>query len=186
MGLVELLIALSIIAALLTAVAVATDAAFHGYAVNQEQSALTQRARVALHRLLLQVRTSEAHAADPDPDSVANERLRGGLIVFDHHGIALFDNVNTLFHYRWDPMTQQVLVDEQPEGAPGPVTYVLLRGVTDFRVTLEPLPGTRGKLRRATVQLTLEVTGADDEAGDGGAKARITFSSSAVPRRNVW
>jgi hypothetical protein len=194
-GLVELLIALAIAASLLTAVAVATDAAFHGYAVNQEQSSLTQAARVGLHRMLLQIRTGDAHAADPNPASPANLMLRDGLTVYGadpvtkqtlNSSIALLDETGNLYHYYWDKPDGRVVVSVRQPGAAAAIEHTLMRGVTDFRVTLEPLPGTRGKLRRATVQFTLQATGANDEAGDGGARASMTFSSSAVPRRNVW
>jgi hypothetical protein len=194
-GLVELMIALAIAASLLTAVAVATDAAFHGYATNQEQSSLTQAARLGLYRMLAQIRTADAHAVDTNPASPANLMLRDGKTVFGadpvtnvtlNSSIAMLDEVGNVYHYYWDKPTARVVVAVRQPGSPTPVVNTLLRGVTDFRVTLEPMPGTRGKVRRATIQFTLQVTGANDEAGDSGAKASMTFSSSAVPRRNVW
>src|SRR5687767_251306 len=59
--LVEMLIGLSITAALLTATAVAMDASLKSYQVNQEQASLLQRARTSVHRLLSAVRAGDAH-----------------------------------------------------------------------------------------------------------------------------
>ena len=56
-GLVELLIALSISAILLTATAVAVDASFKAYAANQEESSLLQQGRMALNRMVTSIRT---------------------------------------------------------------------------------------------------------------------------------
>ena len=60
-GLVELLVALAISAALLTAVAVATDTSFRAYAVNEEQSNLLQRGRLGLNRLITYIRICKEH-----------------------------------------------------------------------------------------------------------------------------
>src|SRR5215213_6317308 len=62
MGLVELMIAMSISASLLSAVAVAVDACFRGYRINQEQAILMQRSRVAQNFICTSIRTTKEHA----------------------------------------------------------------------------------------------------------------------------
>lgn len=191
LGMVELLVALAISAALLTAVAVATHASFQSHAINMETSDVMQRARVALHRMLTDIRNSEAHAVDPDPNSADNARLKKGENVEHVSSIALYDVDKTLYWYR--KAGDQVLVDVEPAGGPR-LTHVLLRGVEAFDVTLEPLKSADARrfntdhdqLKRATILLTVKSFGQMNEAGDNGASATVTFSSSVVPRRNVW
>ena len=56
------LIALAIGSMVLVAVSYCVDAAFRAYSINQEQSDLMQRSRLAMHRILTAVRTTDAHA----------------------------------------------------------------------------------------------------------------------------
>ena len=62
LGLVELLVCLVITAGLLTAVAVAFNAAFIAYQVNQERQSVTQQARLALNRMLGTIRVTQQRA----------------------------------------------------------------------------------------------------------------------------
>ncbi len=57
---VEMLIALSIMALLLAALALATHAAFQSCAENAKIAEVTQAARVVLHRIVTEVRTADA------------------------------------------------------------------------------------------------------------------------------
>jgi len=61
---VELMIALAIGSMLLIATAVATDASFRAYQVNQEQSSLLQRARIAMERMMTVIRTTGTQFPD--------------------------------------------------------------------------------------------------------------------------
>src|SRR5690349_16358233 len=79
-GLVELLVALAISAALLTATAMAIDASFKAYAVNQEQSDLTQRSRLAMYRITAVVRQTQAH--QPGTTTFYNQ-FKAGKTVTD-------------------------------------------------------------------------------------------------------
>src|SRR4051794_18250558 len=99
---VELLVSLVIVATLLVAVAVGTHASFRAYAVNQEISLLNQKTRLAMHRMLSDIRTAEAHAVDTNPASAGNTAFKAGLKVTGASSIAMYDSANTLHVYRWD------------------------------------------------------------------------------------
>lgn len=196
LGLVELLVSLAIVASLLTAVAVATKSSFQAYAINQEFSLLTQKTRMAMHRILSDIRTSDAHAVDADPNSAANIAWCNGSAETPllANSVSMYDPSNTLHVYRWDSTTKQLLADVLPHGATTMRTHVLLEGVEKFEVTHVPMQsfnsrrtaGTRDLLRRATILLTVRSSGSADEMGDGGVQQTVTLSSSVVPRRNFW
>ena len=194
LGLVELLVSLAIVAALLTAIAVGTHASFRAYAVNQEFSLLTQKTRLAMHRILSDVRTSDTHAVDADPSSTLNQQFKTGTTNVLSNSIAMFDNSNALHVYRWDATNKRLLADVKPFGATTTRTHVLLEGVEKFEVTHVPMKsdasartgGQRDLLRRATILMTVNSTGSAGETGDEGQSQTITLSSSVVPRRNVW
>ncbi|MCK4625801.1 MAG: type II secretion system protein [Phycisphaerae bacterium] len=57
---VEMLMALAILAVLLSAVAVAMHAGLHNYGENTEIAELTQTARVVLNRMMSEIRTADA------------------------------------------------------------------------------------------------------------------------------
>jgi hypothetical protein len=196
LGLVELLLSLAIVASLLTAVAVGTHASFHAYAVNQEYSLLTQKSRLTMHRILSDVRTSDTHAVDADPNSAANIQWRDlpAETPVVATSIAMFDPNETLHVYRWDAATKRLYADVRKSGSASIQSHVMLEGVEKFEVTHVPMKsvasartgGKRDLLRRATILLTVTSAGAGDETGDGGGTQTMTLSSSVVPRRNVW
>lgn len=196
LGLVELLVSLAIVASLLTAVAVGTHASFRAYAVNQEYSLLTQKSRLAVYRILSDIRTSDTHAVDANPSSAANVQWRelptNTPVVAS--SIAMFDASENLHVYRWDAATKRLYADVRRNGSALTESHVLLEGVETFEVTHVPMKsaastrtgGKRDLLRRATILLTVRSTGSADEDGDGGQTQTVTISSSVVPRRNVW
>ena len=129
LGLAELLISLTISAMLLTAMAVAIDASFKSYQANEEQSTLTQRARLALYRMLMNIRTTSLH----QPYS-ANQIafFASGQTVTDT-GLSMYDNNNNQITYMYDAPSQQLRMIE------GGATHVMLNGVTSFQVTMQPM-----------------------------------------------
>jgi len=183
-GLAELLIALAITSMLLTAVAMALDASFHSYRVNQEQSALTQRARLAMHRILTSVRQHDAHAPATSSQLV-NFSL--GIRINDT-GIAMLDDAGNDIIYRYDAPNQRIIYDFNG------TARTLLDGVTQFQVSLEPMRsatsirtgGGYDLLNRATVLLTVRTTDKTSMASETTGQQTVTLSSSAQPRRNVW
>jgi len=183
MGLIELLVSFAIAAALLAATAVAVDASFRSYAVNAEQAALMQQARIALHRMTSSVRATRAHA----PASVSlRAEFASGATVTDT-GIAMFDETGAEVVYRWD-QSQRCLIAEI-EG----VSHVLARGVEAFSVRMEPMRsaaalksgGAWDLLKRAEVLLTIRTDDPAHVAESTGAQT-LTLSAAAVPRQNCW
>ncbi|HMO27554.1 MAG TPA: hypothetical protein PKB10_14935, partial [Tepidisphaeraceae bacterium] len=105
MTLVELLISLAISAALLSATGIAIDASFKSYSANQITTDLTQRTRVALHRILSELRTTAEHEplTEDQQDLFATgvEAIDSGIIMYRADGSEL------RFHH--DPTTRQLI-----------------------------------------------------------------------------
>jgi Tfp pilus assembly protein PilW len=185
LSLAELLISLLISATLLTAVAAAIDASFKSYQVNEEQSTLTQRARLALYRMLTEIRTTQTH--QPYTSSCVTS-FSTGQVVTDT-GLSMFDNNGTQVTYYYDAASQQLRVIH------GTTTNVVLQGVTAFQVKMEPMKSaesvktgsqTYDLLMRATVLLTVATNSKTSSATETTGTQTVTISSSVMPRRNVW
>lgn len=183
-GLVELLLALSISAALLTATGVAIDASFKSYAVNQEISDLGHRSRLALHRITSLVRQTREHA--PVSSSVAAEFATGKTV--SDSGIQMFDASNHHTTFRYDADARRVVA------VVNGVEHPLVEGVEAFSVTLEPMRsatairtgGGWDLLRRATILITLRSDSGTALKGEGTGRQAVTLSASVMPRRNTW
>ena len=181
---IELLIALAISAVLLTATAVCVDASFRAYQINQEQSTLVQRARIALTRMTTVIRTTADHAPDsPLPASL----FASGQTVTDT-GIDLFDDTATETIFRYDAPNQRVLA------IVGGKTFELLDGVQSFQIKLEPMRsptsirtgGGWDLLMRATILMTIRASADSNTATETTGTQTIAMSASVMPRRNVW
>lgn len=184
LGLAELLIALAICASLLTAVGVALDASFKSYKINQEQSALTQRARLTLHRVLTTIRQCDAHA--PATGSLSDEFASGQIV--DDDGIAMIDDDGHEIVFKYDSINQRILMVRDD------VERTLTEGVTQFEVTLEPMRSPTAirtgapfdLLHRATLLITVRLSGDTAMSSESTGNQTVTISSSVMPRRNVW
>jgi hypothetical protein len=185
MAVIELLIALAIGSMVLVAVAYCVDAAFRAYSINQEQSDLMQKSRLAMHRILTAVRTTDAHAP---VDATARLGFEMGLVVTDK-AIVMIDVNNRQVGFEYDTANGTLIATDQSG-----TEYVLLRGVENFEVKFEPMKtqqslrtgGPYDRLLRATVRLTVRTAGNSIDIDETVATQRVTLSSSAVPRRNVW
>lgn len=184
MAVVELLIALAISGMILVAVAYCVDSAFRAYSINQEQSDLMQRSRLAMHRILTAIRTTDAHVPVDDATRALFER---GALVTDR-GIEMYDMANRKIAFEF-VKANGTLVATDRSGT----EYVLVRGVENFEVTLEPMKtkealktGVYDRLYRASVRLTVRTHGNSIDVDESVGAQRVTLSSSAVPRRNVW
>lgn len=183
-GLAELLVALAICASLLTAVAVALDASINSYKINQEQSALTQRARLAAHRILTAIRQAEAHS--PITTALVNNFTAGARVT--DIGVAMIDSAGNDVTYRYDSVNRRLIQRA------GGVDRVLVQGVSAFSVTLEPMRspdsvrtgGGFDLLYRATILLTVCNDSNTTRASETTGSQTISISSSVMPRRNVW
>ncbi len=185
LAVVELLISLAISGMVLAAVAVAVDACFRAYSVNQEQSDLMQRARLGMHRIITTIRTTDAHQPLSRDSILA---WKAGLVVTDT-GIEMIDANERPITFRFDPAGGRVLA---VDGAGN--EYVMLRGVRRFEIKFEPLRseeaartgGPHDKVLRATVLLTVQTTGNASDIDETIAAQAVTLSSSVMPRRNIW
>ena len=183
-GLVELLVALSISASLLTATAVAIDAAFKAYAVNQEHSDLTQRARLAVYRITTLVRQSELHA--PDDAAAVADFSKGKTVT--GLGISMYDLQDNTVTFRYDPKAKRVLAIVNN------VPHTLCEGVEAFSIRMEPMRSPRSLksngpwdlMRRATFLITVRTTQNAALPADGVGRQWVTISASVMPRRNTW
>jgi hypothetical protein len=185
MGLAELLIALSITAAMLTAVGAGVNASIKAYSITQEQIRLTQGARIALHRLTSQIRTTIEHQP-VTPARVTD--FSKGLVTTDS-GIALFTEDDHELRFTYDAPSKQLRVTD----AVGSV-HVLLRGVQAFAVKFEPMQsrtskktgGVYDQLLRATISLTVSTDANSPDIDESVAAQTVTLTASIVPRRNLW
>ena len=180
LSLVEVLIALGLSAMLLVATAVGVDASARAYQINQEQSLLIQRARIAMERMTTVIRTTHDHA----PDSVAAAaNFAKGQTVTDT-GIDLFDTNNVETMFRYDAPGKRILAIIANN------TYVLVDGVESFQITLEPMQSANSLrtgggfdlLRRANITLAVR----NDALAPGQSGQTIALSASVMPRQNTW
>jgi prepilin-type N-terminal cleavage/methylation domain-containing protein len=185
MGLVELMVALAIASALLTATGFALDAAIKAYRVNQEQSVLLQNTRLTMHRMLATIRRCKLHAPD---DAALSELFTKGETVTDT-AIKMMDDRDLLTAYRYDAENKLILL------VAGDKSYPLIRGVEQFVVTLEPMRSPEAirtgpdwdLLRRATIQMTVRTDAKTlTPAENPNERLTLTLSASVMPRRNTW
>jgi type II secretory pathway component PulJ len=187
MGLVELLVALGISAALLTSVAVATDAAFKAYAANQSQAQLTQRARLAMNRIVTYIRSSDTHA--PENDGPYNT-FKSKHVAQDSGIEMMLDLTNGITFRQTGNRLEMVPFTMSVAGVQ---TYGTARtlldgvGTGDFVVRFQPLMSSKVlKLERASIVLTVRPTSKTTVKGEQVAGDSVTLSTSVMPRKNIW
>jgi hypothetical protein len=171
---IELLISLAIVASLLTATAVAVNAAFQAHEINQRQATLLSKARVALAFMTSQIRTTKLHAPDQSTQRAA---FATGLTIKDA-GLVMYDADDNLLRFYHDTVNKKLMVNTSSG------THTMAVGVEAFSVTLEPMRSVNSiktgggwdLLKRATIQITVRTDG--DET--------LTLSASVMPRRNAW
>jgi hypothetical protein len=185
LAVVELLIALAIGSMVLVAVAYCVDSSFRAYSINQEQSDLMQRSRLAMHRIITEIRQLPTHAP---VDPIAEASFDSGLVVTDK-GIKMMDAKLRESSFEFDSVNGTLTAKDRQGHE-----YVLLRGVEKFEVKFEPMKsqkslrsgGSYDRLLRATVLLTVRTSGNAMDVDETVGAQRVTLTSSAVPRMNVW
>jgi len=184
LGLMEMMVSLSIVAALLTATAVALDASVKAYAINQEQAGLMQQARIAVDRIAAYVRASREHSPVDANQAAA---FASGLTVADN-GITLFDQAGSEVSFTYDAPNKRVMATLN--GTP----HVLARGVEAFVVRMEPMRsatsiktgGSWDLLRRATILITVRTNSETSGVGETRSQQTVTLCAAVVPRQNAW
>jgi len=184
LGLVELMVALAIAAALLTATGVALSAATDAYQINQQQAILLQSTRTTMNRMLTTIRRCQLHA--PDTTTARNQFATGTTV--NDTGIDMYDNNNTLTIYRFDAANQCVNL------VIGGKAHPMIEGVTAFQVTMQPMRSAQSVrtggpwdlLQRASIVLTVKTNAKTSAATEGQGLQTLTMSASVMPRRNTW
>lgn len=190
-SLIEMLMALTISATLLTAMLVALDFSFKRYRATSESASMHVVGRLVTHRILSQIRTGTTFG--PAPADVLDP-LQNPVVTDEIEFIAQADlsaglNRVTRFEYRPDP-------DDE---APGALWLLLIDADADPPVTIEErmiLSGVRNAtftlsyntetwlLDRAEIDLNLDPPfNPNNSYGLGAAPESIRLVASATPRQ---
>ena len=175
-NLVELLIALSITAMLLTATMVALDASFMAYQTTTEQASTQTIGRMAMHRMLTMIRSGEEFG--PFPESPLERIVESDFIEIR---LVYGGDVVTLEWREDDEALYYIVGDE---------VHLLLEGVMavtdpDSGENIPPftLEYERGRsLFRATIDLTIRPDDNMDVELDGDWVQPMRLVASAQPR----
>lgn len=183
-SIIELLIALTITATLLTSVLVALDASFKAYQSTTESASRHTVARLTMHRLLSLIRTGTQFGPYP-ANVVTTPEITSDYIEFLTSG-----GQYIRVEYRDDTQSLYTIVD--PNGA-APQEQVLMSGVIpqyDSDHNLIPpftLYYTKGpKLYRATIDLTCAEDPGVDLTIEGDDVPPLRLIASTMPRNNIY
>ncbi len=169
-NLIELLIALAITAALLSATMMALRASFMAYQSTTEVASTHTISRLVMHRMLALLRTGQDFGPLP---------LTPLDSIVDSNYIEFFTDNGQLVTLDWvdaDDTLYVVLTDENNVETP----YPLLEGVTSCNFTLEYELGY--KLHRATIDMTIVPDDNMSVTLDGDNQLVIRLVASAMPR----
>ena len=161
---VEMLMALVILATLMTAVAVAFDASVKNYHENEAMYKAINTGRAALLRITNDIRTAGGVAM------IAEETNAATQCTIDLDG----DDTDDVI-YRYDDASDTLFLDDL---AGGGTSYVLCGHVTALTFTRGEGQDSNGDACVRNVRITLTVT---DEAGE----LDRTLAAAAVVRRNL-
>ena len=204
-SLVEVLMALSILAVLMIAMTQALSASFMAFRVNQTQAMLTIRSRAVLMRILDQIRANSKSDPYTQTTSAYTSYFNSGTAM-DDIGISItepqLDGITLIdYTYFWDAVNTQLKLTRAVYNNTNPLapvlisttTQALLHGVTNFKITMLPgqddhplqLTGKWDMLMRASIQITIQdtLTGAGTSTTN---RQTVALSGSASPRQNVW
>lgn len=188
-SIVELLVALTISAMLLTAMLSALDAAWRSYKHTTESASTHVVSRIVMHRLLAMVRTGSDFSPYPgDVTDPAQNPLATNTLEFVTEADRVAGNGRITRIERREDAAQPGRFElwlVYLDGATTPPTvteqYPLLRDVREAVFVLEYEPGPR--LRRATIDLTIEPNDfADVRTGLDIETPVIRLVASAGPR----
>ena len=182
-NLLELLIGLSISAALLTATMVALDASFRAYQSTTEVASTHTIGRLIMHRMLTLIRTGTEFAPMPDDPLVS-------IIGSDFIDFRMPPPDNSVMTIEWDEGDEALYI--VVGGAGGP-RYLLLEGVVpqydDGGDLIPPfvLEYDRGfRLYRATINLAIVPDDNMSVTIDGQNQDLIRLVATAMPRMTAY
>lgn len=191
-SLIEMLVALSISATLLTAALTALDTSFRGYKYITQSASTHVVARIVTHRLMGMVRTGSNFAPYPtDPLDKSTNPVIATWIEFQGDHPAIAGNTQIIKIERRDAAPGADALYElwytqteySPSGAQVSTdSKLLLSGVTNAQFTLEYDVGPR--LTRATMDITIMPNDNKSiQLGTDLSAPPIRFVASATPRR---
>jgi prepilin-type N-terminal cleavage/methylation domain-containing protein len=178
-SLIEMLVALGICSALLTATLVSLHASFRAYQSTTEQASTHVIGRVVMHRVMALVRNGIGFGPlpdDPRETDIATDEMTF-MDDLDREITLRLDRQNSILFMQVDNGTEQVLL----EGVQGP------RDTDGSPLGAFQLEYENGsKLVKASFDLTVQ---ADDNAQiaiEGNDVVPIRLVGSTAPRRLVW
>lgn len=185
-NLVEMLIALSISAALLTAVMVALNASFMAYQMTTETASTHTIGRLTMHRMLTLIRTGRNFG--PFPVNPVDSFVTSHFIEFETQDgqqmmLEWVENEERLDVVVFDPGSGVEIV-RQPllEGVVANVDPITGIAVPAFTLEFE-----RGRLLyRATIDLTIRPDDNMSVSLDGDNQQTIRLVASAMPRTATY
>ncbi|MFI4916372.1 MAG: prepilin-type N-terminal cleavage/methylation domain-containing protein [Phycisphaerales bacterium JB060] len=190
-SLIEMMVALGISAALLTASLAALDTSFKSYQQTSETASTHVVTRIVTHRVLTMIRTGREFAPYPIDvlDQAQNPMFTNSIeFVSAEDEVTNFREITRIFAEADPEATDgsqrlMLTIDEFTDGVlTTSETRPLLRGVLDATFTLEYDIGPQ--LRRATMDITVQAS----DIGDAGLNANwdtpsLRLVASASPRR---
>jgi len=195
-SLIEMLVALTISAMLLTATLAALDASFKQYKSTTESASTHVVSRIVMHRLLSMIRTGVEFGPFPADvyDTNQNPVVSDFIEFRSEHDIAAGISRITRIELRPGPTQADpgelwyVLIDTS--GDPVVVTeeHPLIRGVEQLAFTLR-FNTIDAALDRATIDMTIAPNDSQDlrmgVTSDPGAPQTIRLVASAAPRQRL-
>lgn len=192
-SIVEMLIALAISAALLTATLAALDSSFKHYKSTTESASTHVVSRIMMHRMLAMIRTGEEFGPYPnDPLSSAQNPVESDFIEFvsarDEDG-----SIERITRIEFRRTAEQI-----DAGEPGDLWYVLLEPGDPGAILIDERPMLSGvrqaaftlqfdnetwRMSRATIDITIEPNDSIDlTIGADSVPETIRLVASAAPR----
>ena len=184
LSLPELMISLAIVAVLLTATMVATDASFRAYAAAAESASTQTATRLVTHRVLTLIRTSVAHGPLL-PGSGGNPAVTIEGDVLTSPYLELIDQEGNEIRIDYHATPRELWVTIRPADGGDVVVQPLLGGVTDAKFYCKRRKDRLGVwvLERASMDLTIHP---DDDATleiENANVPPIRVVASTMPRK---
>jgi type II secretory pathway pseudopilin PulG len=181
-----MLIALAIMAVLLTATMVAIDASFQAYAAAAETASTQTATRMVINRLLTLVRTSTAHGPLlPDPSDDPPVVLQADGSTIESYYITLLNPQGDLIRieYRADDQELWLIID--PFGGGAQQQQPIMGGVTDAKFYTHRRTDKDGVLvlERGSIDMTVVADEDNTLALEGAQLPPIRVIASTMPRK---